>query len=218
MASTTRYASSDSPFEDATDSMTDWVRDRSRPIAIGVLAVVALGAGTLLWRNAASSKAQRAETAFFQAQAPIAQNDLAGAERELKSVADRFGGTAGGAQARLLLAQVYYDQGKYQAGIDVLKAGDPPAALRTSTKVLMAGGYEGLAKHADAAKLYDEAAAESPVGQRDEMRANAARAYQAAGNAAAAHKIWTELSRNDASPLADEARVRLGELAAKPAG
>jgi predicted negative regulator of RcsB-dependent stress response len=218
MASTTRYASSDSSLEDATDSMTDWVRDRSRPIAIGVLAVVTLGAGTLLWRNASSSKAQRAETAFFQAQGPIAQNDLAGAERELKSVAERFPGTAGGAQARLLLAQVYYDQGKYQAGIDALKAGDAPAALRTSTKVLMAGGYEGLAKHAEAAKLYEEASAESPIGQRDELRANAARNYQAAGNAAAAQKIWTELSRDDANPLADEARVRLGELAAKAAG
>ena len=181
MASTTRYASSDSSFEDATDSMTDWVRDRSRPIAVGVLAVVALGAGTLLWRNAANSKAQRAETAFFQAQAPIAQNDLTGAERELKSVAERFSGTAGGAQARLLLAQVYYDQGKYQAGIDALKAADAPAALKTSTKVLMAGGFEGLAKHAEAAKLYEEArrveeAMRGPTERRDRRPARDGRA------------------------------------------
>ncbi|MDF1502629.1 tetratricopeptide repeat protein [Roseisolibacter sp. H3M3-2] len=208
---------SESSFEDTTDQLQDWARGRSRPLAIGALVVAALGAGAFFWKSSADGKAARAEAAYFQAQAPIAQNDLAGAERELRSVADRFQGTAGGAQARLLLAQVLYEQGKYQAGVDVLKAADAPASLRTSTKVLMAGGQEGLGKAAEAAKLYEEAAAESPIGQRDELRANAARAYQTAGNAAAAQRIWTELSRNESSPLADEARVRLGELAGKPA-
>ena len=218
MASTSRLASSSGSLDDATENFSAWLRDHSRPVAIGALAVVALAAGTFFWRNAAASKASRAEQAYFQAQAPIAQNDLPAAERELKAVADRYDGTAGGAQAQLLLAQVMYEQGKYQAGIDVLKgADDAPAALRNSAKVLMAGGYEGLGKPAEAAKLYEEAAQGASAGQRDDLRASAARAYQAAGNAESARKIWAELAKSETSPLADEARVRLGEVTAKPA-
>lgn len=217
-STTSRLASSStSSFDDASDSVTDWIRDRSRPLAIGALAIVTLGGGFLLWRSANESKAARAEAAFFQAQAPIAQNDLAGAERELRNVAQQYTGTAGGAQARLLLAQVLYEQGKYQAGIEALQGGDPPSSLESSVQVLTAGGYEGLGKHADAAKLYEQAAGTAPVGQRDELRASAARAYQAAGNSDAARKIWTELAANEQSALVDEARVRLGELAGKPA-
>ena len=218
MASTSRLASSSGSLDDASENFADWLRDHSRPIAIGALTIVALAAGTFFWRNAAASKAARAEQAYFQAQAPIAQNDLAAAERELKAVADRYDGTAGGAQAQLLLAQVMYEQGKYQAGIDALKqADDAPEALRASAKVLMAGGYEGLGKHAEAAKLYEEAAQATSAGHRDDLRASAARAYQAAGNGGAALKIWEELAKSETSPLADEARVRMGEVAAKPA-
>jgi predicted negative regulator of RcsB-dependent stress response len=216
---TSRIASSPGSFEDATDSLSDWFRVHGRSVAIGALIVAAAGAGTFFWRTSAASKASRAEQAFFQAQAPIAQNDLAGAERELTRVAQQFDGTAGGAQAQMLLAQVYYEQGKYQQGVDVLKqADDAPEALRSSVKVLAAGGYEGLSKPAEAAKLYEEAAGTAAAVQRDELRASAARAYQAGGNAEAARRIWDELVKNEASPLADEARVRLGELAAKPAG
>ena len=81
----------------------------------------------------------------------------------------------------------------------------------------MAAGYEGLSRPADAAKAYDEAASSALAGQRDELRASAARAYQSAGNVEAARKIWTELGDKESSVLADEARVRLGELNAKPA-
>jgi thioredoxin-like negative regulator of GroEL len=217
-SSSPRVAASPDSFEDASENLMDWFRERSRPLAIGALTVVALGAGALLWRSTASSKAARAETAYFQAQAPIAQNDLAAAERELRTVADQYKGTAGGAQARMLLAQVLYEQGRYQAGIDALKAGDAPGALQTSVKVLTAGGYEGLGQPLEAAKLYEEAATAAVAGgQRDELRASAARAYQAGGRTADAQKIWTELAANEQSPLADEARVRLGELAPKPA-
>jgi predicted negative regulator of RcsB-dependent stress response len=205
-------------FEETTDSLSLWFRDHSRAIAIGAIVVAAAGAGAFFWRTSAASKASRAEQAFFQAQAPVAQNDLPAAEKELARVAQQYDGTPGGAQAQMLLAQVYYEQGKYQQGIDALKnADDAPEALRSSVKVLTAGGYEGLNKPLEAARLYEEAAQAAVAGQRDELRASAARAYQAAGNSEAARKVWDELVKNEASPLADEARVRLGEVAAKPA-
>jgi len=49
-----------------------------------------------------------------------------------------------------------------------------------------------------------------------EYRASAARSYAAAGKVAEAKAIWTDLAKDDTGPMAAEARVRLGELEAKP--
>jgi hypothetical protein len=38
----------------------------------------------------------------------------------------------------------------------------------------------------------------------------------AAGKADEAKAIWTELSKDDTGPMAAEAKVRLGEVSAKP--
>ena len=52
---------------------------------------------------------------------------------------------------------------------------------------------------------------------RDGYRADAARALASAGKAAEAAKIWEELAKDPTSFYAAEARVRIGELTAKPA-
>jgi hypothetical protein len=48
--------------------------------------------------------------------------------------------------------------------------------------------------------------------------ASAARDYTAAGKTDDAKKIWSALAKDDQSPAAAEARVRLGELEAKAQG
>ncbi|MEA2764240.1 MAG: hypothetical protein QOK07_644, partial [Gemmatimonadaceae bacterium] len=49
-----------------------------------------------------------------------------------------------------------------------------------------------------------------------QYQAAAARDYMAAGKPEEAKALWTELAKDDTSPLAAEAKVRLGELLAKP--
>jgi predicted negative regulator of RcsB-dependent stress response len=216
---TTRTAASDSPFEDATDSFIDWFRLHSTKVVSGMAVVVVAAAGYMAYRAYSAGQASSAERAFFEAQAPLANRDLAGAEAQLRRVATQYDGTAGGAQAQLALAQILFEQGKYQAGLDVLKdADDAPAALKPAVRVLRAAGEEGLGRPAEAAKLYEQAAADEQIeGRKAELRANAARAYQQAGQAEPARKIWAELAAKEDNPLADEARVRLGELAAQAA-
>jgi hypothetical protein len=48
------------------------------------------------------------------------------------------------------------------------------------------------------------------------LQADAARAYEAAGQLEDARRIWTVMAQDDANPMAGEARVRLGELSAAP--
>ncbi len=216
---TTRSTASESSFEDATESFLDWFRLHSTKVVSGMAVVVVATAGYMAYRAYSAGQETRAERAFFDAQAPLANRDLAAAETQLRQVGTRYDGTAGGAQAQLALAQLLFDQGKYQEGLDVLKnADDAPSSLKPAVRVMRAAGEEGLGRPAEAAKLYEQAAADEEIEARKaELQANAARAYQQAGQADAARKIWTELGQKEGSPLADEARVRLGELDAKPA-
>jgi len=69
------------------------------------------------------------------------------------------------------------------------------------------------------AKEYEKAA---DLTDRDLERANqkarAARAYSTAGDTAKSRTIWAELASSSKNPsVAAEAKVRLGELSAKPA-
>ena len=216
----TRTTPSESSFEDATETFIDWFRLHSTKVVSGMAVVVVAGAAYMGYRAYSAGQETRAERAFFEAQAPLATRDLAGAERTLRQVATRYDGTAGGAQAQLALAQILFDQGKYQEGLRVLDdASDAPDALEPAVRVLRAAGEEGVGRPAEAAKLYEAAAADEQAESRKaELRANAARAYQQAGQAEPARRIWADLARQENNPLADEARVRLGELSAKPAG
>jgi tetratricopeptide (TPR) repeat protein len=208
---------SPSSFDDVTENFADWVRLHATQVALGVGAVVVIVGGAALWRSSKASRAARAEAAFFQAQAAAAQGGPAAAQKQLEQVAQRYDGTAGGTEAQLALAQAQYDQGKYQDGLNVLKQANPPKGLDRSVRLLTAVGYEGLGKYADAAKIYEDAVKDATgASERAQLQADAARAYQAAGDKAAALKIWTELAALQAQGIADEARVRVGELAAKP--
>jgi predicted negative regulator of RcsB-dependent stress response len=205
---------STSSFDAATENFTDWVREHATQVTIGVAAVAVLVAGGALWRSSSANKAARADAAFFDAQAPLAQGNVPAAQQQLQQVAQRYDGTAGGTQAQLLLAQTYYDQGKYQDGLNVLKqASGAPKLFSGPIKVLTAVGNEGLGQFAQAAKSYEDAASEAhSEAERSQLRADAARAYQAAGDKVSALRIWTDLAKLEGQGVADEARVRVGEL------
>ena len=131
----------------------------------------------------------------------------------------RYEGTRAGTQAALSLAQTQYDQKQFKEGLAVLKKLETkaPDDFRPSVHVLEAAGYEELKDFTSAAEQYKLAAMapEFPV-DKAKYQAGAARDYTAAGKADEAKAIWTELAKDDTSPEAAEARVRLGELTAKP--
>jgi len=121
----------------------------------------------------------------------------------------------------MLLAQVHYDRSDYQKGIDVLTKAQGEADDETSRAAilsLLGDGQAQMGKHQDAAASYQRAAEAARFdGQRAQYLAARARALTAAGKAEEARQAWTELATNPAySMVAGEARVRLGELSAKP--
>ena len=203
--------------ESGLDSLATWFKTNSK-VVLGVAAVAAAAAiGVVIWQKSAQTKLENAERAYFQAQTAGAQNPTAGTA-EMAKIATRYAGTSAGDRAALLVIQGLLTQGKADSALVKLQAlasGGGTQRLGSTLQTLMAAAYEGLNKPADAAKAY-LAAADASVGDAKLQRqADAARAFQAAGNGAEALKIWTELAADANGPMSAEAHVRIGELAVR---
>ncbi|HUQ47770.1 MAG TPA: tetratricopeptide repeat protein [Gemmatimonadaceae bacterium] len=202
---------------DTTESMMDWFQLHSREVTWGSVAVIALVAGGWFYNRSQELKATRAETAYFAAQRSVVSGNLPLAESDLKKMIARYDGTPAATEGKLALAQVLYEQKKYQAGIDVLKGGSKAGDYTSSVHAVMAGGYEQLKKFKEAGAEYQEAAKAARFDpDRQRYEALAANAYLAGGDSAKAKEIWTALGADSKGTVAGEARVRLGELVAVP--
>jgi len=196
----------------------DWLSLHGKKIAIAAVVLAVAVGGIYAYRQVSASTAQRAERAYFAAQAT--QGPAADQERALDGVIGAYRGTPAATQAAMMLAQMRYDRGAYDEGVAALAGIDGSGGeFESAIDALIAAGLEGRGEFADAAAKYREAAEEARFDiDRDGYLADAARAYGRAGNTAEAVRIWTELAADPMGGLAAEARVRLGELTAKPAG
>ena len=184
---------------------------------IGVVIILA-GAGAWFYLRSESIKSARADAAYQAALQSVSSGNIPLAQSDLSKAAIRYAGTNGGTEASMALAKTYYQQNKYQEGIAALKG---PASskghLQFEARLLLAAGYEGLSKWADAAKEYEDAAAVARFpADKESARAMAARSLQAGGDKAGAAKIWTDLLADPKGAFATEANIRLGELQAAP--
>ena len=216
---TTPNTTSRSRYGANDESLSDWLLLHKRTVSWAILAVAAVVAVLWFMQRQRTIKAQRAESAYFQARRSAAAGNMPLAISDLQKVAARYEGTLAGTQASLSLAQALYDQKKFKEGIEALKKAESSASddLKASVHVLEADGYEEMKNFDAAADQYKLAvqATRFPA-EKTQYQAAAARAYMAAGKTAEAKAIWSELAKDDTSPEAAEAKVRLGEVTAQP--
>jgi len=216
MAQSSRPASSSSSLsDDPIEKLGDWFQSNSRPIGMAVGGVAVAALAIFGYRSYSTSQNAKASTALYAAQAPMAQGNLEEATKALDKVAKIYSGTASGQQAALLLAQALFDQKKYAEGIASLEkaVGGASADFKASMESMIAVGYELQGKLADAAVHYAKASSAAKFeNDKNGYKAFEARSLMAAGKNAEARTIWDELAKSD-GPTAQEANVRLGELA-----
>ena len=206
------------PIEVHADSAMDWARANARAIGIGAIALAVVLGGGALWRRSSAIKEERAGKALSEAQRSFASGNLPLAQSDLQKVVQRYGGTRAGIQARLLLAQVHFGQGKPVDGVKTLDDINSPGVFASAVHALKGAGMEQQNKPIEAADHYLQAAKDATSDiQRDGYRVDAARAYAAGNRPADAIKIWQSMAADESSAYSSEARVRLGELTAKPA-
>ena len=212
---------SEATATDRGQAFLEWFQVRSWVLVTGAAIVVVAAAGYWFFQRSRQIRTINADRSLMTAQQSLASGNNALAQSDLQKVIGRYQGTSAGTQAAMLLAQMNYEQGKYQDGINELQrvVGDA-AGSQSAVLSLIADGYSEMGKAADAAKYYTQAAAGTALeNERAYYRAKAARSYATAGNTAEAKKVWSELAKDEKSPsVAAEARVRLAELDAKRAG
>lgn len=202
--------------EDTGESLVDWARANSNTLTIGGIVVAVVLAGGLLWKASADKKEVNASAALAQVETVVQSGNNALAESDLQSFLSRYGGTTAAVQARILLAKVFYEQGKVTEGLAALEGAGSPGPFGASFNAMRGAGLEQAGKPAEAAAAYLAAAqAAGSEASKASYRADAARAYTTAGNVEEARKIWSEMASDDANPMSGEAKVRLGELNAK---
>ena len=202
------------------ESFMDFFTLYSKQAAITGVAIVLLGAGGWFYIQSQNLKQERAEKAYFAAQRSLNAGNLPLAESDLKKMVERYDGTTSAKEARLQVAQILYDQGKYQEGVDYLKPAEDKIGkskeFGSSVHMVLAGGLEQLKKFKEAAAEYEKAAEASRFdSDRERAMSLAARAYLSGADTAKAKSIWTTLGADSKGTVAGEARVRLGELTSK---
>jgi predicted negative regulator of RcsB-dependent stress response len=220
MAQATRSAPSTARLsDDPIESVSTWFQTNSRLIGgiVGGAAAVAL----LIfgYRSYTGSTREKASIALYAAQEPYAQGKNAEAQAALEKVVTRYGNTAAGQQASILLAQLFYEQQKPDEGIKAAEKalGSATSDFRASLESMIAAGYELKGNWMEAAAHYGKAASAAPfAAEKHQFEASQARSLMAAGKNAEARKLWESLALLDGNPVQQEANVRLGELSATP--
>lgn len=203
--------------DDLLENATAWLQANAKTLALGLGGVVIAGVAIYAYRSMDATKREKATAALYQAQAPLSEGRLGDASTELQKVAQRYGGTPAAQQATMLAAQAMFEQGQYAEGIALLEKarGSANRDFAAAMEGLIAAGHEGLGDMAKAAEHYGKAAQAAQFeSERSQFKAAQGRSLMSAGRRDEAAKIWQEFAANEASPFAQEARVRLGEIAA----
>ncbi len=172
----------------------------------------------MLVKSSNDKKGASAYRALSDAQRSVASGNLPLAAADLQKLVSQYGSTSAGNEGRLLLAQVYFQQNKIADGMKVLDDVGGGSATAASVHALRAAGLEQSGKPAEAAAEYLKAADATTLNsEKENHRADAARAYAAANKKEEALKLWQAMADDPSSPLNGEAKLRIGELTAVPA-
>jgi predicted negative regulator of RcsB-dependent stress response len=218
MAQATRSVTSAHASDDPIESVSTWFQSNGKLIGATVAGAAAVVVLVFGYRSFTGSTREKASQALYKAQEPFAAGKLDEARSELDKVATRYGSTPSGQQASVLLAQVLYEQQKYDEGIKALEKalGSSSADFRASMEAMIAAGFEMKASWADAAIHYGKASAASAFpADKHQYEAAQARSLTSGGKLDEARKVWESLAALEGDPMQQEANVRLGELAAK---
>lgn len=214
---TSPVSSNSLDLDESALSAAEWFRTHSRQVGFGVIGVLAIAG--ILWVVRAQNERNEvnASQQLVAAQRSVGAGNLAVAATELEKVANQYGSTRAGADAKVLLAQVQLQQGKADDALKTLDGIGTSGPTASSVHALRGAALEQGGKFADAAAAYLKAGETTILAAEGEsFRSDAARAYLAAGRREDALKIWQAIAANPSSVLYNEALLRVGELTAKP--
>ena len=203
-------------LDDSTDNLLAWVKANARQLGFGALGVAAV-AGILWVVRAQNERSEMtASQQLVAAQRTVGAGNLPVAAVDLKKLAEQYGSTRAGTDAKVLLGQVLLQQGKPDEALKELEGIGTSGPTAASVQALRGAALEQSGKFAEAAAAYLKAAEATVLeAEGESFKSDAARAWLAAGKREDALKIWQSIAGNPGSVLYSEALLRVGELTAK---
>jgi predicted negative regulator of RcsB-dependent stress response len=131
--------------------------EKNQQIVTVIAVVVAIGlAGLVYYRSYQRSIGQQAAQQLEQIYQTVAMADVEGAQTELATFLERFGGTPYADEARLLLGDLYLREGSPQQAQAVLRPmGESPGEpLEFQAATLLAAAYEQDGQGTEAERIY----------------------------------------------------------------
>ena len=199
----------------------DWVQKNVR-IVLAVVGGIVLLIGGLAWYRSANARAEGEATRILaEASTNYWQGNYARTIQLSDQVIEGFGSTRAATDARRMKGDALFWEGSFDSAAtmyrEALDRDKRDSPVRTAVKQSLAYALESGQKPAEAAKLYEELAADAP------NRATAADLYMAAGRAHAsanhldeAKKLYTKVATEyKDTNLSREADIALGELMAR---
>ena len=197
----------------------EWFALHTREAMWAAFALVVVAGGYWFYRTSQAAQARNASAALQDAEQAVNSGNLPLAQSDLEKLVRRYGDMQAGKVGIVLLAQVHYQKGEYQAGIDALKplATANDLYFSASALSLTGAGLEQLHRYVEAADSYKAASAKATYETDKAVNlSSAARNLMLAGKVDAAKAIYHQLAADPQGTASAEARVRLGELEAKP--
>jgi predicted negative regulator of RcsB-dependent stress response len=168
--------------------------EHNQQILTVLAVVVAIGiAGLLYYRSYRRSLAEQAAQQLELIYQTVAMADVEGARTELGTFIERYGGTAYGPEARLLLGDLYLRDGSPQQAQAVLRplGESPDAPIELQAAALLAAAYEQDNQAAEAERIYLSIADRSELGfEVRNALAHAGRIRAARGDTAGALELY----------------------------
>lgn len=210
-------------FVEQTFDIAHWMESHRRHVLMGLAGVVVLIGAFFVYRQASESSDEAAASAYLMArQAYLAGNYPLGAS-DLEGFLASHGDSRYAEDAKIFLADAYYQSEQYTTAIEVLTGflnvhGRSPLAM--NARRLLAASYQANGQVAEAATTYREAIERSDIpSTRVELQLELARVLEADGQraeAADAYQAVIEAASDEGT--AALARRKLAELSVTPLG
>lgn len=135
---------------------SNWARENQQLLTVAGVLVAILVAGGLYYNSYQSQLGDQAAEQLEAIYQSVSINDVEGAKVDLATFLDRFGGTPYESEARLLLGELYLEDGEPQQALAVLNplGSSPRSAIELQGAALLAAAYEQEERWEDAEATY----------------------------------------------------------------
>lgn len=218
-----RVESDDDVFVSGVLESSVWAKTHGRSLLIGVVALIVIVAGTIYWRNYRADLRDRATVELTPVRQTVIEGNRQLAIRDLTAYIEKYGSTPSADEARLLLAQVYVEEGRAQDAVDVLEpvARNPGAPSGATAALLLGAAYEAANQPDRAERTYLLIADKARFGfEQREALERAAGILLQKGNTAGAADLYDQALKTlpEDSPERSVYLMRIAEIRAATDG